>query len=75
MVLTAGWHLSTHLPNAVLQETVRAFYHGWYRDLVTELPKLEGGRSARRPARGSGWRCGRKSGNSPTCTSGPPGQA
>ncbi len=44
VVLTAGTHLSTHLPNAVLQETVRAFYHGWYRDFVTELPKLEGGR-------------------------------
>jgi len=43
-VLTAGSHLCAHLPNAVLQETVRAFYHGWYRDLVTELPKLEAGR-------------------------------
>jgi galactonate dehydratase len=44
VVLTAGSHLCAHLPNAVLQETVRAFYHGWYRDFVTELPKLEGGR-------------------------------
>jgi L-alanine-DL-glutamate epimerase-like enolase superfamily enzyme len=44
VVLTAGSHLCAHLPNAVLQETVRAFYHGWYRDFVTELPKLEAGR-------------------------------
>jgi L-alanine-DL-glutamate epimerase-like enolase superfamily enzyme len=54
VVLTAGCHLSAHLPNAVLQETVRAFYHGWYRDLVTELPRLEGGRITPPPGPGLG---------------------
>jgi L-alanine-DL-glutamate epimerase-like enolase superfamily enzyme len=24
----------------VLQESVRAFYKGWYRDIVTELPPV-----------------------------------
>ena len=54
VVLTAGCHLSVHLPNAVLQETVRAFYHGWYRDFVTELPKLEAGRITPPPGPGLG---------------------
>jgi L-alanine-DL-glutamate epimerase-like enolase superfamily enzyme len=54
VVLTAGCHLSAHLPNAVLQETVRAFYHGWYRDLVTELPRLEAGRITPPPGPGLG---------------------
>jgi L-alanine-DL-glutamate epimerase-like enolase superfamily enzyme len=26
-----------------IQESVRAFYTGWYRELVTELPTLEAG--------------------------------
>src|SRR5258705_2518652 len=43
VVLTAGTHLGVHLANAALQETVRAFYHGWYRELVTELPVMERG--------------------------------
>jgi L-alanine-DL-glutamate epimerase-like enolase superfamily enzyme len=41
--LTAGTHLSISTPNAVLQESVRAFYRGWYRDLVTELPAVVDG--------------------------------
>jgi hypothetical protein len=31
---------STSVPNGQIQELTRAFYHGWYRDLVTELPPL-----------------------------------
>jgi L-alanine-DL-glutamate epimerase-like enolase superfamily enzyme len=54
VVLTAGCHLAAHLPNAVLQETVRAFYHGWYRDFVTELPRLEVGRITPPPGPGLG---------------------
>jgi galactonate dehydratase len=42
--LTVGTHLSCHLPNALIQETVRAFYTGWYRELVTDLPRIEHGR-------------------------------
>ncbi len=40
----AGTHMSIHLPNAVIQESVRAYYRDWYRDLVTNLPVIEEGR-------------------------------
>jgi galactonate dehydratase len=43
VVLTASTHLSLHLPNAPIQETVRAYYTGWYRELVTALPTIENG--------------------------------
>ena len=36
-------HLSISLPNAMIQEFVRAYYSSWYRDLVTELPRVEKG--------------------------------
>jgi galactonate dehydratase len=52
VVLTASTHLSVHLPNAPLQETVRAYYTGWYRELVTALPTIENGRI--RPPDGPG---------------------
>ena len=52
VVLTASTHLSLHLPNALIQEMVRAFYYGWYKDLVTELPHVENGRI--RPPGGAG---------------------
>jgi galactonate dehydratase len=44
VVLTAGTNLSLNAPNALLQETVRAYYTGWYGDIVTELPAVSGGR-------------------------------
>ncbi|MSQ18087.1 MAG: hypothetical protein EXR39_00665 [Betaproteobacteria bacterium] len=31
-------------PNTLVQEVVRAFYHGWYGDIVTQLPSLKNGR-------------------------------
>jgi galactonate dehydratase len=43
VVYTAATHLSLHLPNAILQESVRAFWSGWYGELVTALPVVEGG--------------------------------
>ena len=43
VVFTAGTNLSLNAPNALLQETVRAYYTGWYRDIVTELPTVSGG--------------------------------
>ena len=43
VVLTACTHLSINLPNALIQETVRAYYTGWYRELVTDLPRIEDG--------------------------------
>jgi galactonate dehydratase len=43
VVLTASTHLVQNATNGVIQEVVRAFYHGWYRELVTDLPPLENG--------------------------------
>jgi L-alanine-DL-glutamate epimerase-like enolase superfamily enzyme len=42
-VLAASTHLSINLPNALIQETVRAYYTGWYRELVTEIPPIADG--------------------------------
>jgi L-alanine-DL-glutamate epimerase-like enolase superfamily enzyme len=43
VVLIASVHLSLNATNALIQETVRAFYTGWYRELVTELPEIRNG--------------------------------
>ena len=43
VVLTASSHLSLNAPNALLQETVRAFCNGWYKEIVTALPIIEEG--------------------------------
>jgi len=43
VVWAASTHLSLHAPNALVQESVRAFYTGWYKELVTELPVVENG--------------------------------
>jgi galactonate dehydratase len=43
VVLAASTHLSLNLPNALIQESVRAFYRTWYRDLVTGLPEVSNG--------------------------------
>jgi galactonate dehydratase len=43
VVWTASTHLSLHAPNALIQESVRAFYTGWYKELVTELPQVSQG--------------------------------
>ena len=43
VVLAASTHLSLNAPNALIQESVRAYYRTWYRDLVTGLPEVEGG--------------------------------
>ena len=42
-VFSIDVHLSVSLPNAMIQEFVRAYYSTWYRDLVTELPRVEKG--------------------------------
>ena len=44
VVLAASTHLALAAPNAAVQEVVRAFYYGWYQDLVTELPPIHDGR-------------------------------
>jgi galactonate dehydratase len=43
VVWAASTHLSLHAPNALIQESVRAFYSGWYKELVTELPVVKNG--------------------------------
>ena len=43
VVYTASCHLSLNAPNALIQESVRAFYTGWYTELVTHLPRVENG--------------------------------
>ncbi|MCX8102648.1 MAG: mandelate racemase/muconate lactonizing enzyme family protein [Geminicoccaceae bacterium] len=43
VVFVASCHLSLNATNALVQESVRAFYTGWYREIVTELPRIEQG--------------------------------
>lgn len=50
--LAVGAHLSVAIPNVHIQEVVRAFYYGWYGDIVTALPPLEDGMI--RPPEGAG---------------------
>jgi L-alanine-DL-glutamate epimerase-like enolase superfamily enzyme len=45
VVLVASLHLALNAPNALFQEVVRAYYTGWYRELVTELPRIENGQA------------------------------
>jgi L-alanine-DL-glutamate epimerase-like enolase superfamily enzyme len=42
-VFTASTHLSLNAPNALVQESVRAFYNGWYKEVVTALPRVKNG--------------------------------
>jgi L-alanine-DL-glutamate epimerase-like enolase superfamily enzyme len=54
VVLTASTHLSLNAPNALVQESVRAFYRTWYRDLVTALPDVTNGMITVPPGPGLG---------------------
>jgi galactonate dehydratase len=54
IVLVASTHLSINAPNALIQETVRAYYSGWYRELVTTLPDIKDGTIAAPPGPGLG---------------------
>lgn len=40
VVLCASTHLALNAPNALIQESVRAFHRTWYGDLVTQLPPI-----------------------------------
>jgi L-alanine-DL-glutamate epimerase-like enolase superfamily enzyme len=44
VVFAASVALSATLPNVNWQEAVRAYYSGWYREIATELPRVENGR-------------------------------
>lgn len=43
LVFAASTHFAVATPNAMIQESVRAFYTGWYAELVTDLPRIENG--------------------------------
>jgi len=43
VLLTASVHQSINATNALIQEVVRAFYYGWYQELVTDLPPMQDG--------------------------------
>ena len=43
VALTTATHMALHAPNVFIQEIVRAFYYGWYQDLITELPPIQNG--------------------------------
>lgn len=54
VVLAASTHLALNAPNALVQESVRAFYRTWYRDLVTALPEVKDGYISAPPGPGHG---------------------
>ncbi|MEQ1768582.1 MAG: mandelate racemase/muconate lactonizing enzyme family protein [Devosia sp.] len=54
VVLAASTHVSLNATNALVQESVRAFYKTWYGDLVTALPEVNGGMIAVPPGPGLG---------------------
>jgi L-alanine-DL-glutamate epimerase-like enolase superfamily enzyme len=54
VVLCASTHLALNAPNALVQESVRAFLRTWYRDLVTALPEVRGGMITVPPGPGLG---------------------
>jgi len=54
VVLAASTHLSLNAPNALVQESVRAYYHTWYKDLVTQVPQVKDGMITVPPGPGLG---------------------
>ena len=52
VVFTASCHLSLNAPNAVIQESVRALYTGWYAEVMEVLPVVKDGMIA--PPEGAG---------------------
>jgi len=52
VVWTTSLHLSVSLPNVVIQEAVRSYYSGWYREVLTTVPTVESGFAS--PPNGSG---------------------
>jgi galactonate dehydratase len=43
VAFAAAVHSSFSQPNTLIQESVRAFYTGWYTELVTAVPRIENG--------------------------------
>ncbi len=61
VTLCANLHLTLAAPNALILETVRAYTRGFYRDLVTTLPRIEQGYAYPLSAPASARRCSRTS--------------
>ena len=54
VVYAASVHFSIHALNALIQESVRAFYTGWYHELVTHVPQPVRGCFEKPPGPGIG---------------------
>jgi galactonate dehydratase len=54
VVFMASCHFSLHARNTLIQESVRAFYTGWYTELVTALPSVKDGQITLSDAPGLG---------------------
>jgi L-alanine-DL-glutamate epimerase-like enolase superfamily enzyme len=54
VVYAASVHFSIHAANALVQESVRAFYSGWYNELVTHVPRPVRGFFEKPPGPGVG---------------------
>ena len=54
VVFMASCHFSLHARNTLIQESVRAFYTGWYTELVTALPVVAKGEISLADAPGLG---------------------
>lgn len=54
VVLCASTHLSLNAPNALIQESVRAYCRTWYRDIVTVVPPISNGEITVPPGPGLG---------------------
>jgi galactonate dehydratase len=54
LVYAASVHFSIWAPNALVQESVRAFYTGWYNELVTHVPQPNMGFFDKPPGPGIG---------------------
>ena len=52
VALTAATHMSVSVPNALMQETVRASLRTWYQDFLTDLPPIKDGQVS--PPAGAG---------------------
>lgn len=56
IVYAASCALSATLPNAIYQEAVRAYFTGWYTEIVADLPPVHNGRVAPLDGPGLGLR-------------------
>jgi L-alanine-DL-glutamate epimerase-like enolase superfamily enzyme len=54
VIFAASLHYSIWAPNALVQESVRAFYTGWYNELVTYVPQPVNGMLMAPPGPGFG---------------------